>query len=146
MKQIQRHQTRRSGRSGRCYQRNNITPTRKDAMMKYLLIVLLLAGCATPESPQQSVFQAKSAYAVALTAAVAYKRLPDCARAAQPCSDKAVVAQLQKADTVASTALDSAEHAVRTPGFGQNVVSSAVAAAQAALQAFTSITATLGVR
>ncbi len=114
--------------------------------MRYALILLFLAGCATPESPQQSVFQAKSGYAVALTAAVAYKRLPDCTRAPQPCSDKAVVAQLQRADTVASTALDSAENAVRTPGFGQSVVSSAVTAAQAALQAFTSITATLGVK
>ncbi len=114
--------------------------------MRYMLTaLLLLAGCAAaPQSPQQAVFEAKSSYAVALTAAVAYKRLPDCARAAQPCSDKAVVAQLQKADTVASVALDSAENAVRSPGFGQSVVSSAVAAAQAALQAFTSITATLG--
>lgn len=115
--------------------------------MRYLASLLLagvlLAACATPESPQQSVFQAKSGYAVALTAAVAYKRLPDCVRAPQPCHDAKVLAQLQKADTVASTALDSAENAVRTPGFGSSVISSAVAAAQAALSAFTSITTTL---
>ena len=112
-------------------------------MTKQLLIAVLLAGCASPQSPQQAVFEAKQSYAVALTAAVAYKRLPDCATRPQPCSDKAVVAQLQKADTVASTALDAAENAVRTPGFGKEVLSSAVAAANSALTAFVSITSTL---
>lgn len=109
-----------------------------------IVAVLLLSGCATPETPQQAVFQAKSSYAVALTAAVAYKRLPDCSRAPQPCSDKAVVVQLQKADNVASTALDAAETAARSPGFGQDIVSTAVGSAKAALSAFLSITSTLG--
>lgn len=115
-------------------------------MKLILVLVLVMAGCAAPQSPQQSVFQAKSGYAVALTAAVTYKRLPDCTKAPQPCSDKAVVAQLQKADNVAATALDSAESAVRTPGFGKDVVNSAIAAANAALAAFTSITSTLKVK
>jgi hypothetical protein len=115
--------------------------------MKMLIavIALAIAGCATPQSSQQSVFQAKTAYAVALTTAVAYKRLPDCATRPQPCSDKAVVAQLQKADTVAATALDAAETAVRTPGFGESVIRSSVTAARAGLDAFLSIVNTLGV-
>lgn len=112
-----------------------------------LATVLTLAGFSgcttdpkTTTSPQQAVFEAKSAYAVALTAAVAYKRLPPCDKNPRPCSDKAVVAQIQKADNVAASALDAAETAVRTPGFGNDVVSSSVTAAQSALQAFVSIT------
>lgn len=116
------------------------------SMLMALALYAGLGGCAAPESPQQSVFQAKSGYAVALTAAVAYKRLPDCTKAPQPCSDKAVVTQLQKADTVASTALDAAETAVRTPGFGDAVVASSVTAARSALDAFVSITTSLGVK
>lgn len=116
-------------------------------MKLILVLVLVMAGCAAPQSPQQSVFQAKSGYAVALTAAVTYKKLPPCGQPVKmPCSDKAVVAQLQKADNVAATALDSAESAVRTPGFGKDVVNSAIAAANAALAAFTSITSTLKVK
>ena len=119
--------------------------------MKMILVLALaltpaIHGCATPESPQQAVFQAKSSYAVALTAAVAYKRLPDCVGAPQPCSSAPVVSQLQKADNVAASALDAAESAVRTPGFGESIVASAVGSAKAALAAFLSITATLGAR
>lgn len=116
-----------------------------------LSVGLILAGCAAgvaaPQSPQQIVFTAKSSYDAALTAAVAYKRLPLCsATVKQPCSSASVVAQLQKADTTASAALDAAETAVRTPGFGKDVVSSATAAASAALNAFVAITATLGAK
>lgn len=116
--------------------------------LKMLLAVALLAlasACATPQSPQEVVFQARGAQNVALRAAVEYKRLTPCAvPAKQPCSDKAVVAQLQKADKVADTALAAAESAVRTPGFGANVIDSAVTAAKAALAAFQSIVATFG--
>lgn len=110
------------------------------------LLAFALTACASPQSPQQAVFQAKSSYAVALTAAVAYKRLPSCEKAAQPCSDKGVISQLQKADNVAAGALDAAEHAVRTPGLGESTVQTAVVAARAALEAFTSITSTLRVQ
>jgi hypothetical protein len=106
-----------------------------------------LAGCAgvSPETPQQAVFSVKSGYATALTAAVAYKRLPACGEPKRlPCSDAKIVAQIQKADNVAAGALDAAETAVRTPGFGKDAVSSALAAARAALAALVSITATIG--
>lgn len=110
--------------------------------MKLMLIaaVLALAACATPQSPAESVFQAKTAHAVALRSAVAYRELPRCNPAPQPCHDPAVVQQLQKADRTADAALDAAEAAVRTPGFGESVIASAVASAKAALAAFTSIT------
>ena len=115
--------------------------------MKRLLLVFLitLAGCAQvgiqgAATPAQGVFAAKQGYQAALTAAVAYRRLPDCARAAQPCSDKAVVAQLQRADNVTAAALDAAESAVRSPGFGRSVLDSALAAANSALSAFVAIT------
>lgn len=109
-----------------------------------VLAALLLTACATPQSPQQSVFQAKSGYQVALTAAVAYKRLPVCSVPAKPpCSEKAIVAQLQRADNVTAAALDAAESAVRSPNFGQDVTKSAIAAAQSALNAFVAITSQL---
>lgn len=109
-----------------------------------LSLLLFLVACAAPQSPQQAIFSAKSNYEVALTAAVAYKRLPVCATpAVQPCSQKSVVTQLQKADDVAAKALDAAETAVRTPAFGTNITQSALTAAQAALDAFVSITSSL---
>lgn len=109
------------------------------------IAALLLAACATVQSPQETVFAARAAQNVVLRAAVEYKRLTPCAvPIKQPCSDKAVVAQLQKADTVADKALAAAEIAVRTPGFGKDVVDSAVTAAKAALAAFQSIVASVG--
>lgn len=116
-----------------------------------LAVAFAMAGCAVgtgqPQSPQTAVFAVRTSYAAALTAAVAYKRLPVCGTpVVLPCSDPKVVTQLQKADDVASTALDSAENAVRTPGFGKDIANSALTAANAALQAFLTITATLGVK
>lgn len=109
----------------------------------------LLGACAGPQTPQQAVFQTKSAYEVGLTTAVAYKRLPVCQEGAsgpQLCSKKTVVTQLQKADDVAAKALDAAENTVRTPGFGESIVQSAVTAARAALDAFVAIVNTLQVK
>lgn len=106
-------------------------------------LLVLVAACATPQSPAETVFQAKTAHAVALRTAVAYRELPPCSKAAMPCHDPAIVAQLQRADKVADAALDAAENAVRTPGFGTEIVASTVASAKAALAAFTSITSTL---
>lgn len=116
--------------------------------MRYLLVIatLFLASCAVPKSPAEVVFQAKVAHAVALRTAVAYRELPKCNPAPQPCHEPAVVTQLQKSDKVADAALDAAENAVRTPGFGENVVNSAVKAAQEALNAFISIVNTLRVK
>lgn len=127
-----------------------------------LALAVALAGCAstttTPTdttvvttigSPaaQRAVFTAKSVYAGMLTAAVTYKELRRCSPTVpQPCSDPAVVAQLQKADVVASVALDAAEAAVRTPQIGNAAVDAAVAAANSALAALSALVSTLGVK
>lgn len=107
-----------------------------------------LAGCATagPGSltPQTTVFAAKSSYAVGLQAAVAYKRLPPCATpAVLPCSDPALVARLQKADVAAAATLDAAELAVRMGG-STETRDKAIAAAQAAVSAFTTLATSIG--
>lgn len=118
-----------------------------------LAIAVGLVACAstttstTDASPATIVFQAKTAYATALVAAVTYKNLPKCASpAVQPCSDPAIVAQLQKADNVAAVALDTAEAAVRTPAIGTDAISKAVSAGQMALQAFVAISTNLRIK
>ncbi len=114
--------------------------------MKRLLAVLILAtaaACASaPQSPQQAVFAAKQDYAAALTAAVAYKRLPPCPTATKLCKDAKIVTQLQKADDAAAALLDGAEATVRTGGGN---VAMALQAATQAVSAFSTITKTLGV-
>ena len=111
-----------------------------------LSFVLLTAfGCAStaPVNPQQAVFAAKQSYAVALTVAVAYKRLPACTPTSPPlCSKPDVVATLQKVDTASSALLDAAENTVRTQGAGANV-QTAITAATQAVAAFTTITQSL---
>jgi uncharacterized protein YcfL len=115
-----------------------------------LSIALAVAGCAsttTSTTPAQTVFAAKSAYATALTAAVAYKRLPACSSTQpMPCSDAGVVQQLQRADNVAASALDAAESAVRTPAIGADARSKAIQTATVALQALQAITTTIGAK
>jgi hypothetical protein len=101
-------------------------------------------GCATaPQSAQQAVFQAKTDYAVALTVAVAYKKLPACVTGGnQICSKPEVVATLQKVDTASSALLDAAERTVRTEGAGANA-QTAIKAATEAVRAFVTITSAL---
>lgn len=134
--------------------------------MKQILTALacaaFLTGCPTaPTSQQQSpaapsaqnltpqaaVFAAKGGYEVALTVAVAYAELPRCAPRTEPlCSKQPVVDHLVRARNVARDAITAAEQTVRTPEFGADITASAVTAAQAALQAFVSITNTLKVK
>lgn len=108
-------------------------------------MAVALAGCASTgatSSPATTVYQVESGYKTALVAAVAYKKLPVCKEPRQlPCSDPAVVAQLQRADNVANAAIAAAESATRTPGFGKDAIASALGAANAALTALTAIVA-----
>ncbi len=107
-------------------------------------VLTLVSACASVTAtldPQQAVFAAKQSYAVALTAAVAYKRLPPCPTATKVCKDAKVIAQLQKIDDASAALLDGAETTVRSGGGN---VQMAITAAQQAVAAFTSITATLG--
>lgn len=121
-------------------------------MIKKLAIVLLVAllsSCAsfslTDSTPAQKVFAATQVYNAALSAAVAYKKLPSCAQAQKPilCSDAAVVATLQKADNVAFEALKSAQTVVRSTGASTSALSTAVAWATEAASAFSKITTAL---
>jgi hypothetical protein len=111
------------------------------------ILALALSACAsTPTNPQQAVFAAKQSYAVALTVAVAYKKLPTCAPTAPPlCSKPDVVATLQKVDTASSALLNAAENTVRTQGAGANA-QTAIKAAEQAVSAFVTITAALAVK
>jgi len=98
--------------------------------------ICILGACATPERPEQMVYQAKAAYGVALSQAVAYKELPACAEAPVAlCHDPAIVKQSQLAQAAARPALDAAEAAVRT-GLTEDVKLAAAKAAQYALAAF----------
>lgn len=136
-------------------------------MLKSLILaaVLALAGCAatstaappggstpiasagliTSADAQRMVFATKSAYATALTAAVAYKRLPVCSgTVSAPCSNSEVVTQIQKADNVTAAALDAAEAAVRTTAITGDARNAAITTATAALSALQSLVASIG--
>lgn len=108
----------------------------------------LIAGCAvTPATPQQAIFQIKSDYADALSAAVLYDSLPPCTAAAPGivCSDASVRAKLKQAKDIASPAIQAAENAVRDPNFDKSTSDAVVAAARQAVLALTQIIATLPV-
>lgn len=117
-------------------------------MLVLAAITALLVACAvTPQTPAQAVYATQGAYASALTIAVAYKQLPDCARPTAPklCSDRAVVTKLQDADDKAYAALQTAQTLVRSPNAGFNL-QTAIAAANAAVGLLTQITANLPVK
>ena len=113
------------------------------------------SGCAastTTSTPvfsiaaaQRNVYAAKEAYGVAERLGIAYASIARCATpAVQPCSDPAVIAQITKARNIARDSLAAAQTAVDTPGFGSDVVSTAVTAMNASLSAFQSIAAKYG--
>ena len=107
------------------------------------LFAIALSACATtPQNPQQAVFIAKQDYTVALTIAVAYKRLPPCTPTLTLCADPVIVRKLQVADDSAIVMLDGAELAVRSGGTGADV---AIAVAEQAVKVLTILTAKLKV-
>lgn len=118
--------------------------------MKFVSLVfaLALAACAavTPQTPQQTIYQASSAYASAAQVVIAYKALPPCAATSTVlCQRPDVVARLKAADNVAYESLKAAENVARTPGAGANLDTALVAANQA-ISALTAITSTLQVK
>lgn len=131
-----------------------------------LACALALAGCATSTAPTgtavpvvtasptapafsdaqagQAMVAARTGYGTALAAATAYGKLPTCSATQHaPCHDAALLRQLQKADAVAYAALDAADTILMQPALGTGARNSAVAAAQAALAAFVSLTGAL---
>ena len=119
------------------------------------LIILALASCSNvvtpppaPKTSAQVVFESKAAEGAALTIFIRYKALPSCAPPTHPaiCSDQNVVTRVQQADIVAAKAIDTAETAVRTPGFGTSAIQTMLAAAQAAVGVLTNSTSSLRVQ
>lgn len=121
-----------------------------------LAAAFLLAGCMNgtgtpapvmPKSPAQSVFEIKAAEAVALTVFLRYKALPRCGQVGSTmlCSDAGVVSRVQAADLVAAKSIDTAEFAVRSPGFSPAAMQSLLQAAQSAVGNLAGQTASLKV-
>lgn len=134
----------------------------KTRIVMLALAASMAAGCASiapvapadPTAPvvttdanataQRRVYTAKASYATLLQAAVVYKELRRCsATVTQPCSDPAIVAQIQKADNVAVVAMDAAEAAVRTPQVGNTALERALATADSALAALSALLSNL---
>lgn len=119
-------------------------------MKKFLAIlpIFFLISCVTTEKSGQAVYMAQSDYAAALRIELAYSALPRCGKLNSPklCSDLNIIRKVQKADDVAWDALQEAQAAVRTPGFDDNRIVTAVASATALTKAFVRITDTLGIK
>lgn len=111
----------------------------------FMTMMAFTACAVTPQSPAQALYEVESNYAAALSVAVAYKHLPVCP-AAVLCHKPEVITQVLAADAKAAIALDAAQVAVRTPGFGSDRVQTAIAAASAAMSVLTSLTSTLMVK
>jgi len=119
----------------------------------FLFVAFLLSGCASPPvtglvhnaGSQRAIYFAWEGYVVAERVATAYAQLRRCVEpVVRPCSQQAVIDQITKARNVARDALNASESAVRNPAFGDDVSSTAVVSAIAALQAFTTISNSLG--
>lgn len=107
-------------------------------------LALALSGCAlfeAAETPAQKVYAARVSYGAALKVALQYESLPRCGQPTSPaiCSDAKAVDIIRQAQTAADTALNSAEATVLTPGFGDNVYTSAAISAVNAAAAFSEI-------
>jgi hypothetical protein len=125
----------------------------KRVLLAVVFTALALVGCAgsgtdtntVSITPAQAVFTLKSSYAVALSGAVAYSRLPSCGTppvGVPPCSDPAIIAKLRQADDLASAALNSAEAVVRSDA-SLDAKGKALQAAQTAIGVLTAITQAL---
>lgn len=113
-----------------------------------LLLPILLMACAKPDTPAQDIYLVESDYAVALRLEVAYDGLPRCGLKTSPklCSSLPVMQKVRQIDNVAWDAIRNAETAVRTKGFSDSNVATAVASAKALVKTYTDITQTLGVK
>jgi hypothetical protein len=111
------------------------------------LMACSTVGLPTPKTPAQSVFELKATEGAALAIAVQYRNLPPCPTAAPICKTANVLTSLQAADNVAAGAIDNAERLVRDPAFKDAPTTvKALEAANAAVVALTTLTATLKVK
>ncbi len=113
---------------------------------KFLFIIIFaLAACSAPKSSAQIVYMVQSDYATALRAELAYSSLPRCGKPTSPklCSEVNIIKNIQQADNVAWASIQEAQAAVRTPGFGEAKIATAIATAKALVGSFMKITQTL---
>lgn len=105
-----------------------------------------LSGTADMSTMAKSAYAARTAYAIALTAANQYAALPRCGQPTSPpaCSSQPVVDAMRKADVAADAATLNAEQAVRTLGQSPTVVAAIVQAAQTSVSTLETINATYG--
>ena len=106
--------------------------------MKYLILAsaLVLAACAS--TPASDIAAVEATLSAADTAALAYVKLPTCAKppvAGQLCSKSAIIAQIGKASSSAYIAVKAAEKAQDQTSIGQ--AQTAVAALQAIISTVT---------
>jgi hypothetical protein len=122
---------------------------------------LMLSACGTAENKativtadgkvvesintkaQQTIFQAQGYYNAAVVAETAYGKLPRCPQAKPICSDVAVMKKVRLIDEAAWIAIKEAQKAARTPGFGDEKLTTYLTSAQSLVKAFRDITATL---
>lgn len=113
----------------------------------FLVLLLFLTACASSPSgdttPAQKVFVATKAYDAALSLALAYRALPPCGSGPVICSDRAVIATIQKADIVAFEALKAAQGVVRSPTSSASAIQTALIWATEAIGAFSKVTNSL---
>lgn len=111
-------------------------------------LALILSACATQQTnPQATIYNVKANFDIALQAVLTYDQLPPCVKGGpKVCSEAAVTQKLQQASQVANTAINAAEATVRDPNFAKDKADAAIAAANQAVIALTSIIATLGVK
>lgn len=117
------------------------------------LALLLTAGCAlfqdvappVPKTEAQAVFLGRTTLNSGLAAVKRYGDLPLCKPGAPPvCHQVGVLESAFEAGTIADRALTRAERVARDPAYkGQSDLGKAVAAGQAALEAFNDIVQTL---
>jgi uncharacterized protein YceK len=119
-----------------------------------IAITLALSGCATlavgvksDASPRTRVAAVGADYLVAQEGIKTYLLLPPCAATTLPtCKSPAVVAALQKGNTVVSSALDNAETLVTTPGANPDTIELAITVALDAYKSLRTTKANFGVK
>lgn len=112
--------------------------------MRHLIVsglIVALAGCATPQTPSQTVYAMESDFAAALSIAGAYHDLPACPGPVL-CRDATTMVRVQAAALAAGNALGVAQTAVR----GGANATTAILTAQGAIVALQSLTAALKVQ
>lgn len=109
-----------------------------------LALVIMALGACKQGSTEEAIFQASTAYNVALLAAVKYAQLPRCVPSGpRVCSEQATVDKIRAASDVAFVAVHEAEKIARDPTATDTRAQVALSTAQAALATLTALTLNL---